>query len=226
MKRIRNKKFKTYRIMADNFIISIGRKIGAGGLETAGKLAKEFGIRMFDKNLLVEVAKESGLNPEIFKNKDESASRGRLGALSSFRQFVGLGSQHSTSNNTIMSEESLFKVQSDVMRKIAGEQSCVIVGRCSDYILRDHPRLLTVFITAPIEWRIPRIMASEGLSESEAKHFIEQKEQKRAAYYNYYTFKRWGDSSGYDLCVDSAKLGGTDAVVELIKFTMKQRNLI
>jgi len=212
--------------MEDNFIISIGRQIGAGGLETAGKLAKEFGIRMFDKNLLDEVAKESGLNPEIFKSKDESASRGKIGALASFRQMIGGGSQGSTSNNSIMTEEALFKVQSDVMKKIASEQSCIIVGRCSDYILRDNPRMLSVFITAPIEWRIPRIMASNGLSESEARRFIEQKETKRANYYNYYTFKKWGDSSSYDLCVDSAKLGGTDAVVELIKYVMKQRNLI
>lgn len=213
--------------MADNFIISIGRQIGAGGLETAEKLAKEFGIKMFDKNLLQEVAKESGLNPEIFAEKDEKASRGRLGALSSFRNMIGGGSQGGTSgNNTIMSEESLFKVQSDVMRKIADRQSCIIVGRCADYVLRGHERMLSVFITASLEWRITRVMQSNGLSEADARRYIEQKEKKRAEYYNYYTFKKWGDSASYDLCLDSSKLGGTDAVVEVIKFVMKQRNLI
>ena len=209
--------------MEDNLIISIGRRIGAGGLETAGKLSKEFGLRMFDKELLQEVAKESGIAPEIFEKRDEKASSGRLGALSSFRSMI---SGEGRGGHSVMTEENLFKLQSDVMRKIAAEQSCIIVGRCADYILRDHRRMLTVFITADIEWRIPRIMKAKGLGADEARRYIEQTERKRADYYNYYTFKKWGDSAGYDLCVDSSRLGGTDAVVDLIKFTLKQRNLI
>lgn len=210
--------------MAGHFVISIGRQIGAGGLDTARKLSQEFGIRMFDKDLLQEVARQSGLNPEIFKNKDEEASRGRLGALSSFRSIIGGGSRSAT--NSIMTEESLFKVQSDVMQKIASEQSCIFVGRCSDYILREYPNMLSVFITASLEFRIPRVMKTHGFTEDEARHYIEQSEKKRAEYYNYYTFKKWGDSSSYDLCVDSSKLGGIDAVVEVIKFVMKQRKMI
>jgi Cytidylate kinase len=211
--------------MENNFIISIGRQIGAGGLDTAHKLSEEFGIKVYDRELLQEVARQSGLAPEFFEKKDEKASRGRLGALSSFRSLLSGGSR--TATDSVMTEEGLFKVQSDVMRNIAQTESCIIVGRCADYILRDHPRLITVFICASLESRIKRIMNGRGLDEEEARRYIEQGDKKRAEYYNYFTFKKWGDSSSYDLCIDSSRLGDDiGKVVEIIKHYMKQINLI
>lgn len=209
--------------MENNLIITIGRQIGAGGLETAGKLSREFGIRMLDRELLQEAAKESGISPEFFAHSDEKSSR-KLKGLFNFRLLPGSGSQM---NDSIMTDEDLFKIQSDAIRNVAAKESCVIVGRCADYILRDHPRMVSVFISADVESRVRRICAGSGISPDEARQLIERVDKRRAEYYNYYTFKKWGDSSSYNLCIDSTKLGDdTDKVVEVIKFFMKQINLI
>lgn len=212
--------------MNDNLIITIGRQIGAGGLETARSLSREFGIKLLDKELLLEAAKQYGLDPKIFEKSDEKASQGRLGALSSFRSLLGGGSAH-TATNSIMTEEGLFQAQSDALKVIAEKESCIIVGRCADYILRDHPRMASVFISADMTSRVHRMSTSHGWSEDEAQRFIEQGDKKRAEYYNYYTFKKWGDASSYDLCIDSSRLGDDiSKVVEVIKQYLKLRNLI
>ncbi len=211
--------------MDSHLIISIGRQIGAGGLGVARLLSQEFGLKVYDRELLAEVARESGLDEKFFAQRDEHSSRGFRTALQGFRSFPGVFNRAGT--NTVMTEEQLFKIQSEVMRKIAAKEDCIIVGRCADYILRDEPRLVTVFICADLETRVRRIAEGKKLSEEDARRYVEQGDRKRAEYYNYYTFKRWGDSSSYDLCIDSSKLGDDlDKVVDLIKYYMKQRNLI
>ena len=113
------------------------------------------------------------------------------------------------------------------MRGIAAKEDCIIVGRCADYILRDEPRLVTVFICASLDTRVKRIMEGEKMSEEDARRYVEQGDRTRAAYYNYYTFKKWGDSASYDLCIDSSTLDDDlEKVVDLIRFYLKQRNLI
>lgn len=211
--------------MESHLIISIGRQIGAGGLGVARRLSAEFGIKMYDKELIAEVARESGLDAAVFEQRDEHSSRGLRTALQSFRSLLGIYNRAGT--NTVMTEEQLFKIQSEVMRKLAAREDCIFVGRCADYILRDEPRLATFFISADLESRVRNLMTVGGKTEEEARRFIEQGDRKRAAYYNYYTFKRWGDSASYDLCIDATKLGDDqDRVVDLIKYYLKQRNLI
>jgi cytidylate kinase len=211
--------------MEPHLIITIGRQLGAGGLGVARRLAEEFGLKVYDKELLVEVARESGLDEACFEKRDEKSSRGVIGALQSFRSFLGLYNRAGT--DTVMNEDRLFQIQSEVMRDIAAKEDCIIVGRCADYILRDNPRLVSVFISASLESRVKRIMAGEHLDEEEARRYVEQGDRKRAAYYNYYTFKKWGDSSSYDLCIDSSKLDDDiDKVVDLIKYYLKQRQFI
>ena len=211
--------------MDSHLIITIGRQIGAGGLGVARLLSQEFGLKVYDKELLAAVARESGLDEACFEKRDEKSSRGVLGALQSFRSMVGLYNRDGT--DTVMNEDKLFQIQSEVMRGIAAKEDCIIVGRCADYILRDEPRLMSVFISASLDSRVKRIMAGEHLSEEDARRYVEQGDRKRAAYYNYYTFKKWGDSSSYDLCIDSSKLDDDiDKVVDLIKYYMKQRNLL
>ena len=211
--------------MESHLIISIGRQIGAGGLGTARLLAQEFGLKVYDKELLAEVARESGIDKTRFEARDEKSSRGVRAALQGFRALATAFNRAGT--DSVMSEEQLFKIQSEVMRGIAAREDCIFVGRCADYILRDEPRLVSVFICADLETRIRRIMEGEKLSEEEARRYIEQGDRKRAEYYNYYTFKTWGDSSSYDLCIDASTLGDDiTKVVDLIKFYMKQRNLI
>ncbi len=211
--------------MESHLIISIGRQIGAGGLGVARRLSHEFGLKIYDKELLFEVARKSGLDEKVFERRDEKSSRGVIGALQSVRSLLGLYNRVGT--DSVMNEDRLFQIQSEVMRGIAAKEDCIIVGRCADYILRDEPRLFTVFISADIETRLKRIMAGESLSEEEARRYIEQGDRKRSEYYNYYTFKKWGDSSSYDLCINSSKLGDDlEKVTDLIKYYMKQRNLI
>lgn len=211
--------------MESHLIISIGRQIGAGGLGVARRLSEEFGLKVYDKELLVEVARESGLDESCFQQRDEHSSRGFRTALQSFRALLGLYNRAGT--NTVMTEEQLFKIQSEVMRGIAAKEDCIIVGRCADYILRDEPRLATFFICADLESRVRNLMKVGGKTEEEARRFIELGDRKRAEYYNYYTFKRWGDSASYDLCIDATKLGDdVERVVDLIKYYLKQRNLI
>lgn len=211
--------------MESHLIISIGRQIGAGGLGVARRLSQEFGLKVYDKELLVEVARASGLDATCFAQRDEQSSRGKRTAIQGFRSLLGMYNRAGT--NTVMTEEQLFKIQSEVMQGIAAKEDCIFVGRCADYILRDEPRLVSVFISADMDVRVKRIMEGENLSESDARRYVEQGDRVRAAYYNYYTFKKWGDSSSYDLCIDSSRLDNDiDKVVEIIRFYMKQRNLI
>lgn len=108
---------------------------------------------------------------------------------------------------TKLSQESLFQFQSDAIRKAAEANSCVFVGRCADYVLRDFDNMVSVFITADIDERIERICKRHNCNKEEAKKIIENKEDSRSSYYNYYTGKKWGHSTSYDLCINSSLLG-------------------
>ena len=211
--------------MKDNYIISIGRSIGAGGLSTAKLLGEDLGIKVYDSDIIFETAKQSGLNPEIFKKKDERIPKHRLTSLFGLRSL--LHGNGSITTDSIMNEEALFEICSKTIRQIAETESCIIVGRCADYILRDNPRCVSIFITAALEARTKRLMDKYGLTENVALRHIEQGDRRRSTYYNYYTFKKWGDSSSYDLCIDSSKLDNDlNKVVETIKHYLQQRNII
>jgi cytidylate kinase len=198
----------------NNFVITIGRQIGSGGLATARMLSEQLGVPMYDKNLLIEVSKESGLACEFFEKQDEKAAKRPLGRFFGLRSTMQ-GNDGFSAFNAI-SDEQLFKIQSEVMQSIAEKESCIIVGRCADYVLRDHPRRLSVFISASMEDRVARIVSEQGVSEAEACRLIERGDRKRAEYYNYYTFKQWGDCSSYHLCLNSSKLGSIENVVKVI----------
>ncbi len=207
----------------ENFIISIGRQVGAGGYDTARALSRELGVKVYDRELLEETAKRSGLSPDCFEKRDEHQP-GRV--FHSLSGLLGLSHSGEVVGHDIMSDVSLFNFQSQTIRQIAAEESCIIIGRCSDYVLRDNPGLVSVFISASLSSRIKRIMEGRGLSESAARKFIEQNERERADYYNYFTFKRWGDALSYDLCIDSSKLGDDiSKVVAIIRNYMELRGL-
>ena len=201
--------------MDDSIIITIGRQIGSGGLLVAKLVAEEFGIDVYDKNLLMLTAKESGLAPEVFDDKDE-----KPGALGRFARLIGIrGSVYNDSqlysNRSVLSEDELFALQSSMIRELAAKGSGVFVGRAADYVLRDNPRLMSVFITADLDDRIAREAERKGISELEAEKIITDAERKRSSYYNYYTFKKWGDSASYDICLNTSRFGleGTAALI-------------
>ena len=135
-----------------------------------------------------------------------------------------MGSPHvsSTVYQSGFSQENLFKFQSDAIRKAAQEGSCVFVGRCADYVLRDFENVVNIFITASMHYRVEQILAKQAVTPQEAKRMILQAEGKRAAYYNYYTGKKWGAAESYDLCVDSSLLGLEETEKFIAEFIRKR----
>lgn len=200
--------------MNKKVIIAIGRQFGSGGREIGKKLADRLGIGYFDKELLAVAARESGLNREVFEKADEQTSNKLAYALSmGFAYFSGPSPE-----NNFMTREGIFKIQSDTIQGLAERESCVIVGRCADYILRDHPAMISFFIGDTISNRIMRIVHSSGLSVEEAKEQLAKIDKSRAAYYNYYTDKKWGAASSYHLCVNVSLLGVDRTVAYLMQF--------
>lgn len=202
--------------MEKKIIINIGRQFGGGGLGVAYELGKKLGIPVYDKELIAKAAQDSGFSKGIFEESDEKK---RLFSLSSI-----FASRFGDTEN-YMSDRGLFKMQSETIRKIAEQGSAIIVGRCSDYILRDMECTLDVFLTSPLEVRAARIAERSGLSLEEAEKLAEEKDKNRAEYYNYYTFTDWGVASTYDLCLDSSVLGIEGTADMIIEFARKAGKL-
>jgi hypothetical protein len=188
----------------DNIVVSLGRQIGSGGYLAGKMIASALGLIFYDKELLYYAAKESGICEEIFENADEKVTRG-LSRVLNAHDFLG-GAFFDPLNATL-SRDRIFSIQSAVIRKIVNQQSCLIVGRCADYILRDHPRMRSVFIHAPLPLRIANVAERRGISPEEAEAFIAREEKKRASYYNYFTNKEWGKADSYHFTLDAGLLG-------------------
>lgn len=187
----------------EKVVITIGRQFGSGGRTIGKKLAEQMGIAYYDKELINLASKESGICGEFFEKADERNSGSLLKALA-----MGFTMNNAIfQSNDYLSNESLFQVQSDVIRKVAAEGSCVLVGRCADYILREEKDCFNVFISASAEDRIRRTMEYNHTDEKEAAEFIRKADKSRASYYNYYTDKVWGAAESYDLCIDSSRYG-------------------
>lgn len=198
--------------MEKKIIINIGRQFGGGGLGVAHELGKKLGIPVYDKELIKKAAQDSGFSKEVFEESDEKK---RLFSLSSI-----FANGFSDTEN-YMSDRGLFKMQSQTIRAIAEQGSAIIVGRCSDYILRDMDFTLDVFLTSPLEVRAARLAERLGITVEEAERLAEEKDRKRAEYYNYYTFTDWGVASTYDLCIDSSILGIEGTADFIIDFAKK-----
>ncbi len=190
-----------------NVVISIGRQFGAGGRVIGQRLAKELGYKYYDKELIPLAAKSVGFDPMVFETIDECPRYLRF-----FKNFTDAG----TSDSNYMSNGKLFKIQSDVLRELANESPCVVVGRCSDYVLRDNDRMVSVFFHATEEYRIKAVMERNGVNEKKALKMMKRNDNNRRNYYETYTGKEWGDGASYDLCLNVSKLG-EDKVVEIIK---------
>ncbi len=208
--------------MGNYFIINIGRQFGSGCLLVADLIAKKLNIEYFDKNILNIAAQKSGICENFFSESDEKKKFDFLGRLFSLRTTV---ESEIWNNNNYLSGESLFKIQSEIIEDIAKKQSAIFVGRCADYILRDNKNCLNVFLTADLDDRIRRIAESRNISEQKAKALIERSDKKRENFYNYYTDKKWGDSSSYDLCLNTSYFG-IDNCAEIIIDSAKRKKLI
>ena len=186
----------------DKIIINIGRQIGSGGHIIAKMLAEEFNCKFYDRELLNLAAKESGFSEKFFEQNDEH--KGFF--LTRFHMHVPLVGETNFYKSSF-SDESLYKFQSDAILKAADEGSCVFVGRTADYVLRDRKNVVNIFVTASMDYRIKQVCQRRGCTRAEARKIISKGESERSNYYNYYTGKKWDDSSSYDLCIDSSHLG-------------------
>lgn len=202
----------------EKVIVTIGRQFGSGGSEIGKKLADSLHIAYYDKELIQLAAKESGICPALFEKADEKTSGGLLQAFAMGFSMNGAIYQP----NDCFTDATLFQVQSDVIRKIAAKHSCVIVGRCADYILKDDPHCTSVFIHSSEADRVKRIIGKNPVTEKEALEQMRKTDKTRASYYNYYTDKTWGAAMSYHLCLNSSVIG-TDHCVRLIEEFIKKR---
>ena len=199
-----------------NQIYTIGREFGSGGQYVGEELAKRLGVKLYDKELLQQAAKESGFCEEIFENHDEKPTNSFLYSL--VMDTYSANGYSTASFLDMPLNHKVFLAQFETIKKIAERESCVIVGRCADYALADHPNCINVFIKADLEFRTKMVAKRANVTENKAKDLISKQDKQRASYYNYYTSKKWGDSKSYDLCLDSGKLGIDGCVEMILKF--------
>lgn len=199
--------------MKTNTIITIGRQYGSAGREIGYKIAEDFGIKLYDKEMLARAAKESGICEEIFETHDEKPTNSFLYSLVMDTYSMGYAG---SAYNDMPLNHKVFLAQFDTIKKIADEGPCILVGRCADYALESYDNVVSIFIHADMEARISRISRIYDLPANKAKDRIVKTDKKRASYYNYYTNKRWGDADSYELCLNSSKLGieGTAKAIE------------
>ena len=197
--------------MEENFVINIGRSRGSGGRYIGQRLAKCFDIHYFDKEILSLAANQSGFSTEIFEQNDE-----RKGFFRNVFSTFAPGLAHNVFYGNQFNDDTLFRIQSEAIRYAAEQQSCVFIGRCADYVLRDRERMVNIFVAADMSDRINRVMQKQNISEHKARRIIEQGDEDRANFYNFYSNKRWGYAESYDLCVNSSVLG-MDKTFELVR---------
>lgn len=208
--------------MKGNFIITIGRQFGSGGREIGEVLAKKLNIPFYDKELISLAAKESGMDAEVFNNVDERATNSLLYSLS--MGLYSFGSNFSNSNELPVNDR-LYILQHQIIKKLASEGPCVIVGRCADYVLKDFDNCVNVFIHADMEYRKKRAVEIHDVKKNKAEQIVNKTDKVRANYYGFYSGQKWGFAQNYDLCIDSSKLT-TDQAVALIESYLDIRSAV
>ena len=194
-----------------NRVITISREFGSGGRLIGRRLAERMGVPYYDRQILNRIAEESGFSREMMENAERKAKHGFMYSLSS---AFGAGE---TGPDSLSLNERFFLAQFDTIREVAEEGSCVIVGRCADYILRGYPEVTNVFIYAEEGDKIKRAVEEYGVPENEVKKLMHDADKARANYYNYHTGRKWGNPVNYNLCLDSGYLS-VDDIVDLILF--------
>ena len=186
-----------------HIVITIGREYGSGGRLIAKRLSEEMGITFYDKQLITEVAKKTGFSENFIRDTEHQRP------TNSFLYDLY------TSVATPSVPDQVFIAQAKVIKAAAARESCVIVGRCADYILREEPHVLKVFVNAPLDQRVRRAREEYGVTEPNLESYVIRQDKARASYYNYFATGRWGQSREYDLCVNSRI--GIDTAVKVIK---------
>lgn len=206
-----------------SLVITIGRQFGSGGRDVGEKIAEYFNIPFYDKELVEMAAQKSNISKEALKEVDEHATNSFLYSLASGNYSMrGI-------NAPIYYEmpinDKLFIAQSEVIKEIAKKGSCVIVGRCADYVLEDeNVDLMNVFIYGSVDYRAKRVMEALNLTQSKARDRVMKTDKQRRTYYDYYTSKDWGVMSNYDVCVNAEKFGidgAANLLINIVKNKIK-----
>ena len=206
-----------------NYVITIGRQFGSGGREIGKLVAEKLGIAYYDKELLCEAAKNAGVSPEFFEKSDEKMPRFFSGL---FSFTMGYNPYTLYAGSSSISDDTLYRAQSDFIHSVAEKHSCVIVGRSADYVLRDHPRCANIFIHAPIEECVKRIMRrGDKTTPEQARSLAEKTNKLRAGYYNFYSDKTWGDAKTYHMTIDSSSLPAEDVARMICDYVTRRFNL-
>jgi cytidylate kinase len=203
-------------------VITIGRQYGSGGREVGRRLASRLEIPYYDKEILSEASKDSGICEELFEDHDEKPTRSFLYSLVTGVQTHG---NPSTMYMDMPLNHRIFLAQFDTIRRLAGNGPCVVVGRCADYVLRDEKNVVNVFLKADMEHRIERAI-ERGAEPSRAQDIVKRRDKERASYYNYYATTTWGDVNNYDLCLDTGKVGYDGAVDMIIAYIALREKLL
>jgi cytidylate kinase len=202
-------------------IITIGRQLGSGGRDIGKRLSEAMDMAYYDREIIEITAKESGLNRRFFERADEQARAGFSAGIIGMRvPFLSEGGIIGGG----LSNEMLFQIQSEVIRRLADRRPCVFIGRCADYILRDRGDCFNVFICADDEDRIRRIISygDAGLTVEKARDVMERGDRKRSAFYNYYSNRTWGEAASYHACINSSVFG-IEGTVSLLKAMVEKR---
>ena len=204
--------------MNKKIVITIAREYGSGGRTIGEMLANELGIHFYDKELAKLASEDSGINEALFNTNDEKVKASKL------MQFLRPHNSEliTPDSDEFTSEDNLFNLQAKVIRQLAERESCVIMGRCADYVLEDYDNVLSVFVHAPHDFKMEQAGLKISLKGKELERFIEKTDRQRAGYYKYHTGREWTDARNYDLCLNSAKLGFDKCVEEIISY-MKVR---
>ena len=209
--------------MNEHFVINIGRQLGSGSRDIAAIIARRLGIKLYDKELINLAAEQSGLCAEFFEKADEKESCNVLSTMIGYLRSPFAGGCTNVPN--VLSNDALFKIQSDVIRDLAEHESCIFVGRCADYILREHPRRVDIFISADDSDRVRRICTRTGCTAEEARTRMERGDAQRADYYNYYSSKTWGAASTYHLCINSSIFGDEGTADFILEFASRKLDM-
>lgn len=199
--------------MEKRLIVNVGRELGSGGRRMAQILGELLDLKFYDKELIHEASQRSGICQDCFEQVDEQPQKvwhSRFPILGDLG-FNGLNGG------------SLFEIHYKTVQRLAQDDNCVFVGRCTDYILRDNPACFNIFVCAPLDFRVARLCRDNRMTEKEAEQLIAKTDKSRAAYYNFYTDKIWGKASSYHLCIDTSLMGVEDSAGWVAEFIRKVR---
>lgn len=208
--------------MTNNLIITIGRQYGSGGREIGEKLAQKLGIAFYNNELITMAANKSGMAHNVVGEADEKATNSLLYTLA-------MGSSFFNGNAGIAFDmplnDKLFVTQSDIIKNLAEKSPAVFIGRCADYVLKDCPNLLKLFIHAPLDFRAVHVSERHDVSVDKAKDIIVKTDKRRSNYYSYYTGQKWGRLENFDIAVDSSRLGIDGTVCLLADFVEEYKKV-